>query len=263
MVITESELRELWRDGRNDLPAFPAGVTFTPSARDFLKAHNLQVRFEGANGGPPSLEHTPTTDPPTWDRPGAFPVVLSGPLPVCSECGQPVRQKPEHMTQLDAGHFAPKTAPRIKLRGRLDSLHALTMLAAAQARGYRLPQLGSHLNTLAAYLREVQSAEYNNRPVLPLLVAGKTEEEIHEISHWPEKHLGIAHIVPGAEDHTILHWLNYLRTAAREVEVQALETYPPPERADLARALNRLSSAVYYLELLFRSGELSWKAVEP
>jgi len=45
----------------------------------------------------------------------------------------------------------------------------------------------------------------------------------------------------------------------REAEIVALETYPPPARADLSRALNRLSSAVYYLELLFKAGKLSWE----
>jgi ethanolamine utilization cobalamin adenosyltransferase len=167
--------------------------------------------------------------------------------------------KPEHMTQLDAGHFAPKTDPRIKLRGRLDTLHALVMLVSSQARR-GLPHLAGLLDTLAAYCREIQSAEYNNRPVSPLQLGGKTAEEIHAISHHPERHLGIAHIVPGPEDLTILHWLNYLRATAREIEIAALEVYPPPEREDLVTALNRLSSAVYYLELLLRAGIIHWNS---
>jgi len=44
-----------------------------------------------------------------------------------------------------------------------------------------------------------------------------------------------------------------VRTQAREVEVVALESFVP---ADLAHALNRLSSAVYVLELLFKAGKL-------
>jgi len=268
MVITESELRELWRDGKNELPPFPPGTRFSPSAQDFLKAHNLQIRFESA---PASNLQPPTSNSgkPEWDKPGTFPVVLTGPVPVCSVCGQPLPPsgKPDHMTQLDAGHFAPKTHPRVKLRGRLDTLHALIMLVAAEARRYQLPRLAGHLDTLAAYCREIQSAEYNDRAVQPLAVAGKSEEEIHEISHWPDKHLGIPHIVPGPDDHAILHWLNYVRTTTREVEIVALEVYPPPEPRNpstgsgqgLARALNRLSSAVYYLELLFKAGKLSWQ----
>jgi ethanolamine utilization cobalamin adenosyltransferase len=231
------------------IPPFPPGTRFSPAAQDFLKAHHIETRFE------PS---PPPASRPDWDRPGAFPVVLGGPAPVCIVCGQPLPHKPDHLTQLDTGHFAPKTAPRLKFRGRLDTLHAVTMLAAAEARRYHLPRLAAPLDTLAAYCREIQSAEYNARAVQPLAVAGKSEDEIHEISHWPDRHLGLAHLVPGADDHAILHWLNYARAMAREVEVAALEAYPPPERPDLARALNRLSSAVYYLELLFKSGKLSW-----
>ena len=207
MVITESELREMWRDGRNPLPPFPPGTRFTPAAQDFLKTYQLEIHF---------------ATPPASD-------------------------------------FGPPTSD-LRLRGRLDTLHALVMLVAAEARRYQLPRLAACLDTLAAHCQEIQSAEYQGREVQPLAVAGKTEAEIHEISHWPDKYLGIAHIVPGAHDHAILHWLNHLRTAAREVEVFALEVYPPPERADLSHALNRVSSAVYYLELLFKAGTLGWEA---
>jgi ethanolamine utilization cobalamin adenosyltransferase len=251
MVITESELRELWQNGKSALPSFPPGTRFTPAAQDFLKDHQIEI--------PITNNQLPITNPlkPAWDNPGSFPVVLTGPLPVCEVCGQPVHHKPDHLTQLDAGHFAPKTHPRIKLRGRLDSLHALIMLVAAEARRYHLPRLAEGLDTLAAYCREIQSAEYHARAVQPLVMLGKSDEELHALSHWPDKHLGLAHLVPGADDHAILHWLNVTRTQTREVEVLALEMQAAP---DLARALNRLSSAVYVLELLFKAGELSWGA---
>ncbi len=246
-VITEAELRELWRNGQGTLPSFPAGVRFSASAQDFLKSHGLT----------PTIVDAPAAANPRaeWDKPGTFPVVLSGDLPVCSECGQPVRRKPDHMTQLDATTFAPKTAPRLKFRGRVDSLHAFVMLAAAIARRYRLDALARHLDTLAAYCREIMSAEYNARPVAPLTLAGMDEAQLHAISHWPDRHLGIDHIAPGADDHEMLHWLNVVRTQAREVEVVALESFVP---ADLAHALNRLSSAVYVLELMFKAGKLGW-----
>ena len=260
MVITESDLRELWRNGRGQLPAFPSGTRFSPAAQDFLKAQRLEVRFEAAAAPAPNAAR------PEWDRPGAFPVVLSGPLPVCAECGQPLQRKPEHLTQIDAGRFAPKTSPRLKLRGRVDSLHALAMLCAAQARRVQLPELAGHLDSLAAYCREILSAEYHARPPASLSLAGYDEEALHQISHWPDRHLGLAHLVPGAGDHEIIHWLNVLRTQARETEVAALEAFPAtgwPDPAGLgaglAHALNRLSSAVYVLELLFKSGQLSWK----
>ena len=91
------------------------------------------------------------------------------------------------------------------------------------------------------------------RPVAPLTLLGKSEEELHQISHWPDRHLGIQHIVPGPEDHEMLHWLNVLRTQAREVEVVALEAGPI---ANLPKAFNRFSSAVYVLELYWKAGKL-------
>jgi ethanolamine utilization cobalamin adenosyltransferase len=261
MLITEAELRELWRDGKSALPAFPKGTRFSPAAQDFLKAQQLEVRFQDAE---PSATAQTNQD---WNKPATFPVVFSGPVPVCNVCGQPLPHKPDHMTQLDAGHFAAKTHPRIKFRGQLDSLHAWVMLAAAEARRYQLPNLAEGLDTLAAYCREIQSAEYHGRTVQALTLNGKDEEEIRQISHHPDKHLGIAHLKPGPTDHSILHWLNVIRTQTRELELTALGIYGPQEHThedkegpgSIPQALNRLSSAIYVLELWFKRGDLRWK----
>ena len=265
IIITESELRELWQNGRGQIPPFPPGTRFSAAAQDFLKSHQIEARYGVAE------RRSPDPVQAAWDKPGLFPVVLTGPVPVCNEFGQPLHypdghtSKPEHLTQIDADHFAPKTNPRLVLRGRVDSLNGLVMLTASIVRRFELPDLARQLDTLAAYCREIMSAEYNLRPVAPLSLLGKSEDELHEISHWPEKHLGIAHLVPGPHDHEILHWLNVLRTQSREVEAVALEAFPlngldsVGVGASLTRALNRLSSAVYVLELYFQSGKLSWK----
>jgi ethanolamine utilization cobalamin adenosyltransferase len=276
MVITESELREFWKNGRGQMPSFPAGTRFSASAQDFIKTNHIELRYTpDAPAQPdqsqitvPSLLSAWDTVPGSlsaWDKPGTFPVVLTGPVPVCLECGQPLHSKPEHMTQLDAGHFAPKTNPRLVFRGRVDSLHALVMLTASMARRFELPELAQHLDTLAAYCREVMSAEYNLRPAASLTLLGKNAQELHEISHWPEKYLGIPHLVPGPYDHEILHWLNMLRTQSREVEIIALQAFPLDNTdpggvgSSITLALNRLSSAVYVLELYFQAGKLNWK----
>ena len=277
MVITESELRELWQNGKATLPAFPPGTRLSPAAQDFLKTHRLEIRFEspaqsptladprsGAEGANPLISILPT---PAWDKPAEFPVVLTGPAPVCAICGQPLAHKPDHMTQLDVGRFAPKTHPRVRFRGQLDSLHALVMLAAAESRRYQLPRLAEGLDTVAAYCREIQSAEYHGRAVQPLVVLGKSEDDLHAISHWPDRHLGLPHLTPGSTDHAILHWLNFARTMTREIEIVALDIYGPNEHTHddqsavgtIPHALNRLSSAMYVLELLFKRGDLGWK----
>jgi ethanolamine utilization cobalamin adenosyltransferase len=267
-VITESELREFWKNGRGQLPPFPQGTRFSASAQDFIKTHQIEVLYLSdmtisENHGQAVISSINAN----WDKPGTFPVVLTGPVPICIECGQPLTKKPEHMTQIDASHFASKTSPRLVFRGRVDSLHALVMLTASIARRFVLLDLAQHLDTLAAYCREIMSAEYHLRPVSELSLMGKTEDQIRELSHWPEKYLGIQHIVPGPHDHEILHWLNMLRTQCREVEIIVLQAFPPSDldpsgvNTSLARALNRLSSAVYVLELNFVNGTLGWKVL--
>lgn len=284
-VITEAELREWWQGGRGVIPPFPPGARLTPSARDFVNQWGITISLEGEVEGSSRgigqkstweigrLEETgtstfhPSTPPPlqapAWDKPGEFPVNLSGPLPVCTVCGQPVTKKPAHMAQLNATHFAPKTAPRFVLRGRMDTLHAHFLLAAAQARRFNLADLSDYLSTLSVYCREITSAEYHERPVAPLQLAGLSEAEIREASHWPDRVLGIPHVAPGPDDHEMLLQLNLLRCQVREVELAAASAFTRPDgqisRSDLITALNRLSSAVYYLILLFKAGKITWK----
>lgn len=255
-IITEAELRDrIRRPKRGMKVAVPPGARFSPSARDFIGQWGLEIVEEQATPPSPPSETPPAhQSAPAWDKPSSFPV-------------RPVKRpdpKPEHMTQLDAEHFAPKNIPRIRFRGKMDSVQGLTQLVAARARAWQLPELARHLDTLAAYCREIVSAEYNDRTVAAIEVAGLDEAALREATHHPRKALGIPHLTPGPDDHEILHWLNYLRAQVREAELDALDAFAPPpayepSRPDLIRALNRLSSAVYYLELLFQAGKLSWQ----
>ena len=270
-IITEAELRDrIRRPQRGMKVTVPPGTRFSPSARDFIAQWGLEVVEEAEQ--PPEEDVHPTSSPaasshgsrPAWDKPATFPVDFSGDRPACVTCGQPVHHKPEHMTQLDATHFAPKNIPRIRFRGKLDSVQGLAQLVAARARAWHLPELAAQLDTLAAYCREIVSAEYNDREVAPLVVAGLDEAALREATHHPQRVLGIPHLTPGPEDHEILHWLNYLRAQVREAELDALDAFAPPPmydptRPDLIRAMNRLSSAVYYLELLFKAGRFDWR----
>jgi ethanolamine utilization cobalamin adenosyltransferase len=285
-VITEAELRELWQGGRGSIPPFPPHTRLTPAARDFINQWGITVTFvdeverssnQSAEG--PSwkegglgegnrisqLSNLSTIQPsnPVWDKPGEFPVNLSGPLPTCTVCGQPVTKKPPHMAQLDATHFAPKTAPRFVLRGKMDTLHAHFLLATGQARRFSLPELANYLTTLAAYCREITSAEYHEREVAPLQLAGLSEADIREASHQPDRTIGIPHVIPGPDDHEMVLQLNLLRCQVREAELVAAAVFTGPDgllsRSDLVVALNRLSSAVYYLILLLKAGKIAWK----
>lgn len=274
-VFTEAELREWWQEGRGQIPPLPPDARLTPSARDFVKQWGIVLNYGDEAipqpGKPAEQQSEETASPlrlpaasPPWDKPAEFPVNLSGPLPVCTVCGQPVQQKPAHMAQLDATHFAPKTSPRFMLRGKMDSLHAQFLLAIGRARRYNLPDLAAHLTSLSAYCREITSAEYHGREVAPLQLAGLSEAEIREASHWPDRVLGIPHVVPGPDDSEMVLQLNWLRCQVREAELVAAAAFTGPDgqlsRTDLMTALNRLSSAVYYLILLLKAGKIVWKS---
>jgi ethanolamine utilization cobalamin adenosyltransferase len=247
-LVTEAELREQLRQpSLGARVAVPPGAKLSPAAADFVKQWQLKVveaAPDVAAGGAPR-----------WDRPGEFPVRLEGEVPTCERCGMAVTSKPSHLTQVDATHFGAKNTPRMRLRGKLDSIHALALLAGARAAEDGDGELACELASVAAYCREVMSAEYLGRPVAPLVLAGRDETALHRATHDPRAVFGIDHLVPAIGDPEALLWLNHLRCAVREAELAALDAFPPEAeitaaRASLAHALNRLSSGVYLLALL-------------
>lgn len=260
VIVTEAQLREQVRTPQHGQQVVvPAGARLSPAAEDFIQAWGLEVVSGAVEADGPGVPTGPAAagSDPDWDRPGEFPVVLEGPIPRCEVCDSEVRKKPSHLTQLDAGHFAPKTHPRIVLRGKLDSLHALALLIAARATKEGRAGLAEELATVAAYCREIQSAEYAGRLVDPLVLGGRDEAAVHAATHDPDGHIGIPHVVPDEHDPELLHWLSWLRTQTREVEIAALSIVPW-ERANEAQrsivhALNRLSSGAYLLILELRA----------
>lgn len=253
MIVTESALREQLRHPRTGATVrVPAGATLSPAAADFVAQWRLVVHAGEADTGlRPGVA-------PSWDRPSSFPVASSTQTPRCTCCGGEVTDKPDALTQLNSCHFALKTAPRIRLRGRIDSLQAYALLAGAHAlaEGHRV--LAGHLDTVAAYCRELLSAEYNERPAAAPEIDGQDEQAVHRATHDPRGTLGIDHLAPSVADPEVLHHLNVLRCQVREVELVALEVFDSPHHpfgASIVHGLNRLSSTVYYLELrLMREG---------
>ncbi|SIQ58638.1 ethanolamine utilization cobalamin adenosyltransferase [Alkalispirochaeta americana] len=259
-LYTEEALRHLLGPPREGMKlSLPRGSRFSPAAQDFLNHWKVAIAFDDPSGSLPSGEKEASGMADSgWDRPGEFPVVLSGDAPRCALCGSGVKEKPEHMTQVDAERFDAKNSPRIRFRGKMDSLNAWVMLTASRARTAGYPKLVEHLATVAAYCREIMSAEYNLRPVAPIQVAGFDEAALRKATHDPQKELGVPHLAPAVEDAELLHWLNVLRTQVRETELVALDAFPPGssrELPELAVAVNRLSSAVYLLELLLVRGD--------
>lgn len=235
MIVTEAALREQLRHPTQGASvSVPVGAVLSPSARDFVSHWRLQV------------QETPVSPAaPAWDHTSAF---TFDPAP----CMGAAEGKPDHMTQLQSGQLASKTHPRIRLRGRLDSLQALALLAGHQARAAGADDTASRLDSVAAYVRELLAAEYQQRPAEALVIDGHEEQSIHHATHDPRNDLGVDHIAPASTDDDVLLWCNWLRTQVREVELAALDAFPDledPTGRSLVHALNRLSSAVYWVEL--------------
>jgi ethanolamine utilization cobalamin adenosyltransferase len=263
VIVTESALREQLRQPRAGARvSVPPGSSLSPAARDFVAQWQLEVVRDGGvssadTGSGSRGRRSARTGAPDWERPSTFPVVHEGAPPRCVCCGGGVTGKPDGLTQLNDCHFAPKTHARIRLRGRVDGLQALAMLAVARAGAAGVPALQADLGTVAAYCRELMSAEYNERPAAPPAIGEVDEEAIHRATHDPTGTLGVGHVLPRETDPEVLHWLNLLRTQVREAELVALDAFGSPHHgygASIVHGLNRLSSLVYYLELRLVAG---------
>lgn len=251
-VISEADLRaQLRPPKRGAVVGLPPGASLTPSARDFIKEWELQVREV-------VVDDEPADQVPSWQHESVFPVVKPEQPPRCGTCQGEITRKPDALTQLNDTQFVHKTHPRIRLRGQVDSLHALVLMAQAQSVAGGPAWLVEALGILAAYCRELTSAEYNERPVAALELPGWDEKSIHRATHHPDEVLGVPHATIDGTSPIVMHWLNLCRTHARELELTALATFPDPEHPfgpSLNHALNRLSSAFYLLQLRLGKGE--------
>ncbi|MDO5092123.1 MAG: hypothetical protein Q4D79_01680 [Propionibacteriaceae bacterium] len=267
MYVTEAELRDQLR--RPSLGAevrVPAGARLTASATDFVNQWRLVLReVQSATEESRSASASGAMDT-TWDKPAEFPVNLAGELPRCLTCGTPLQKKPSALTQVDVRHYAAKSHPRIKLRGRVDSLHALTLMAGRVARNLGRRDMTRDLGTLAAYCRELTSAEFHGRRVAELRLNNWSLDEIHHVTHDPQGTLQVEHLTIDDTDSELQHWLNLARTMSREIEITAMETFPEPDHpygASICHAFNRLSSAYYFLQLRLATGRESMTTTPP
>ena len=107
-------------------------------------------------------------------------------------------------------------------------------------------RLSVQVEQIATMALALLEAEYKGElPALPLL-DGKTEEQIHLASHFPERTYGIPHFFPSVRTGRKIAQINVLRTQIRDCERQAVAVYKDGFPAFI-RALNRLSSYAYCL----------------
>ena len=196
----------------------------TSAARDYLSRERIEIL------------------PAEAARPERFPLLGGG---YCEE-------KPEHMTHLDGVTLAPKTHPRILFRGKVDTLEAHLILC-----GIRVPPLRREIEDILGYTRLLLRCEVLGEPVPERKLCGLTEQELRRRSHFPQEFYGQPHFMPGSGDGQEIACLNLARCAAREAELAAAaaftDAYGQVSRADLLRAMNRLSSAIYLLMIRQRA----------
>lgn len=225
MLYTEEAVRANIRS-RNGKRVFFLGKNdnLTSTARDYLSRERIEIL------------------PAQSARPERFPLLGGG---YCEE-------KPEHMTHLDGVTLSPKTHPRIAFRGKMDTLEANLILCRLF-----VPRFDRELKDILGYVRLLLRCEVLGEPVPEQKICGLTEQELRQHSHFPQDYYNQPHFMPESEDGQEIAILNLARCAAREAELAAaaafMDAYGQVSRADLLRACNRLSSAIYLLMIRQRA----------
>ena len=194
------------------------GDQLTSDARDFLRRERIEI-LPGSQARPERYR------------------LLSGGF---------VEEKPEHMTHLNAEILVPKTHPRIRFRGKMDTLEA-ELILCQQIPGAPEGALGEILD----FARKILRCDVLEEPLGQDTLCGLTQAEQRKRSHMPQDFYGQPHFMPQAADGSVIAGLNRVRCFARSAELEAVEAFSDREgnllREDIPKALNRMSSMLYLL----------------
>ena len=190
----------------------------TSTARDFLRRERIEIL------------------PGSQARPERYRLLSGG----------YAEEKPEHMTHLNGEVLVPKTHPRIRFRGKMDTLEAELILCQLVP-GAPEGALGEILDLSRKILR----CDVLEEPLRQDTLCGLTQEEQRGRSHMPQDYYGQPHFIPQASDGSVIAGLNRARCFAREAELAAVEAFSDREgnllREDIPKTLNRMSSMLYLL----------------
>lgn len=194
------------------------GDQLTSTARDYLRRERIEIL------------------PGSQARPERYRLLSGG----------YVEEKPEHMTHLNGEILVPKAHPRIRFRGKMDTLEA-ELILCQRIPGAPEGALGEIL-TLA---RKILRCDVLDEPLIWDILCGLTQDEQRGRSHMPQDYYGQPHFMPQASDGPVIAGLNRARCFAREAELAAVEAFSDregnPVREDIPKALNRMSSMLYLL----------------
>lgn len=194
------------------------GDQLTSTARDFLRRERIEIL------------------PGSQARPERYRLLSGG----------YAEEKPEHMTHLNGEVLVLKTHPRIRFRGKMDTLEAELILCQLVP-GAPEGALGEILDLSRKILR----CDVLEEPLRQDTLCGLTQAEQRERSHMPQDYYGQPHFMPQASDGSVIAGLNRARCFAREAELTAVEAFSDRDgnliREDIPKALNRMSSMLYLL----------------
>lgn len=194
------------------------GDQLTSTARDFLRRERIEIL------------------PGSQARPERYRLLSGG----------YAEEKPEHMTHLNGEVLVPKTHPRIRFRGKMDTLEAELILCQLVP-GAPEGALGEILDLSRKILR----CDVLEEPLRQDTLCGLTQAEQRGRSHMPQDYYGQPHFMPQASDGSVIAGLNRARCFAREAELAAVEAFSNRDgnliREDIPKALNRMSSMLYLL----------------
>ena len=162
-----------------------------------------------------------------------------------------MESKPEHMTHLYGDVLVSKTHPRIAFRGAIDTLEADLLLCQLA-----VPQFQEELTEILQLARQILGCEVLEEPLPENTLCGLTQQQLREHSHRPQTFYGQPHFMPQAKDGTAILQLNRVRCSVRNAERSAVAALP--EREDLLRALNRMSSMLYLLMIREKARQSSF-----
>lgn len=219
MLWNESSVRDNLRNREGKRVFFlPKGDQLTSGARDFLARERIEIR------------------PGEAARIETYRLLNGGYL----------KEKPEHMTHLHGDVLVEKDHPRIVFRGKLDTLESILILCQLEAK-----TLSGELGEVLNLTRQILRSEVLEEPLRFGTLCGLTEEEQHRRSHFPQEYYAQPHFMPEASDGPVIGLLNRARCAAREAELAAVAAFRDGDgnvaRADILKALNRMSSMIYLL----------------